>query len=161
MSRKRLADYVILLSYLAVTVAAFLYTTLRIQIPFLPWSLVHWSYGMMAPYQGELSVNGDLRAEGEEPDGTWQPIDLAPYFPVGFGERNVRMYLRTFRGDGDEAYRAKYGELAQRVMALEAERGRLHRAVRLWWDTWPRSVDGFSALRRAPYISSELILTVP
>lgn len=152
----------ILLAFLAVTIAGFLFTMLRIRLP-LPWILIRWSYNMMAPYQGDTDINEELVAEGLTDQGTWSRIDLAPYLPFGPGERNVRMYLRSFRSSEDELAVGAYKTFAAKLLEVENtyQGGRPWKAVRLTWEEWPRSPEGFDALRQAPHLIRTPIVTYP
>ena len=148
----------VLLFYLAVTIAGFLFTMLRVRLP-LPWILIRWSYNMMAPYQGDTDINEEMVAEGLR-NGRWEFIDLNPYFPVGAGEKNVRMYLRSFRSSEDERAVGAYADFAFALLERERAKGNQWEEIRLSWEEWPRSVLGFSALRRAPDLIRTQIVTV-
>ncbi len=114
--------------------------------PFLPRALVHWSYGMMAPYQGDTSWNADFRYEGLLNNGKWETIDLARYMPYGFGERNVRKFLRIYQTLDTDGQRSKFNLFAQQVLALERKRGIPYQAVRVTYEQWPRSPAGYEYL---------------
>ncbi|MBI3331858.1 hypothetical protein HYZ99_02755 [Candidatus Peregrinibacteria bacterium] len=144
--------------YLAITVSAFLYTMVRVTPP-IPRLLLFWSYGMMAPYQGDTWFNDDLRAEGQLPDGSFELISLDPYIPTGFGERNVRKHLKTFQPDHD-TYRRKFTAFARALLERERARGKLYDAVRLTWLSWPRSPEGYDALKHPPFLTEEFITQV-
>ena len=148
----------ILITFLAIALAGFLFTMFRIRLP-LPWILVRFSYNMMAPYQGDTDENEELVAEGLTDNGAWAYIDLHPYLPFGDGERNVRMYLRSFRKSEDELALGAYQEFAKKLFEREHARDIPWKSVRLVWEEWPRSPLGFNAARmdavRTP------IVTVP
>ncbi|MEK7591551.1 MAG: hypothetical protein AAB489_05105 [Patescibacteria group bacterium] len=148
----------ILLFYLAITIAGFLFTMLRIRLP-LPWVLVRFSYNMMAPYQGDTDINEEMVAEGLR-NSFWEPIDLNPYFPVGAGEKNVRMYLRSFRSTEDQRAVGAYTDFAVALLERERANGHQWKEVRLTWEEWPRSPLGFSALRKMPDLIRTPIVTV-
>ena len=150
----------ILLAYLAITLAGFLFTMFRVRLP-LPWILIRWSYNMMAPYQGDTDFNEELVAEGLAANDVWARIDLSPYLPFGDGERNVRMYLRSFRKSEDELALGAYQELAKQLFAREKDQGKAWMAVRLTWEEWPRSPEGFDALRKEPHLVRTFIVTYP
>jgi hypothetical protein len=156
---RRLLQHAVILLYLTVTFGAFFFTMTKHEFPFLPYPVIHWSYGMMAPYQGDTDWNADLRAEGLK-DGSWERIDLNPYFPFGHGEKNVRMFLRIYLGRGLNGQRDKYTELALQILDRERERGKEYASVRLYFDTWWRSPDGFEALRLPGFTESEFLTQV-
>ncbi len=116
---------------------------------------------MMAPYQGFNRSNVDLRAEGEDEKGAWQPIDLAPYYPLEAGETIARRHLFTFRARGDDAAREAYANLAWQLLGRESERGHTWKRVRVFWDSWPVSAHGYEAMRHAPLITSVFLAEVP
>ena len=153
---------VLVVTYLAITAEALLYTLFRVRA--WPWPLVRWSYGMMAPYQGDTDFNDDLLAEGKRADGTWQKIDLDPYFPVGHGEKNVRKHLRTFKpaeGVDPAGYHAAFSVFGKQLLERERLRGREYRAVRLTWQQWPRSPLGYEARKNPPDLLERVITEVP
>ncbi len=151
----------VVLAYLCVTALAFLYTMVRVRPPAMLWPVVRFSYGRMAPYQGDTETNEDLVLEGQLPDGRWEVIALEPYFPFGFGEANVRVYLRSFKARGHDVLRAKYAELGLQILAREHEQGRTYTTLRLLWQEWPRSPAGFDFLRRVPFVETSVIAQVP
>ena len=146
----------IVIGYLGITLTALLYTLFRIQLPLVPSFLMHFSYGMMAPYQGDNERNDDLYAEGELPDGHRARIDLAPYFPYGFGERNVRMYLRSFSPDSARRHQG-YVSLAEQLLVSERKLGTPYVSLKLYGETWPRSPAGFEALRVPAFVSRQFL----
>jgi hypothetical protein len=150
-----------ILFYLLVTFAAFLFTMTRVRVPVLPWPLVAFSYGMMAPYQGYHPWNGDLRAEGLAASGGWERVDLSPYFPFGRGEANIRTFFLTFRARGESELRDQERKFARQVWVRESESGRTYRHLRMWREQWPASPLGFDALRREPFVTTELLSQVP
>lgn len=164
----RIVKIILLGFYLAITASAILYTITRIRVPFLPWFFVRWSYNTMAPYQGDTDFNDDLVAEGLI-GRTWHPISLDPYLPFGHGEKNVRKHLRSFQmreqhffpdPADDGLYISKYREFATQLLAHEREKGNTYEAIRLTWVTWPRSPEGYEAMRIAPFMKEELITEV-
>lgn len=163
MFTKPIAVYTILTTYVLITGAAFLYTIGRIRIPLLPWPLVYASYGLMAPYQGDVSWNGVFIAEGERPDGTWTAIPLAPYFPAIRGEASVRMALHSFhKQNHSELLYAKYQILALKLREQEQAKGNPFTHIRIVYRTWPRSPEGYDALFSEPFLlRNEIVTLVP
>ncbi len=152
---KTLLQRLLVVAYLFLTAAAFVFTLFH--VTFVPYAWIHWSYGMMAPYQGDTDVNADLMAEGEASPGHWQAINLDSYMPYGFGERNARKFLRVYEPLGEQTEREKYTELTLEILDRERAGGRAYHALRLTIDTWPRSPDGFEALHHAPYTQKEFV----
>ncbi len=141
-TKERLISMGILL-YLFFTCSALSYTLFR-------WSPVHprivrFFYGMMAPYQENSVNNIDIVAEGKTPQGTWMVIDLHPYFLKSPSERVFHALLLSFRTRGKQAGQNAYDRLSAEIRRLEEERGREYSEVRLFFEEWPASPEGFSA----------------
>ena len=160
-SLRRLLAHGFVLCYLALTASAFFFTMTKIPVPLIPERLLRFSYGMMAPYQGYSTVIGDLLAEGERSDGTWETIDLDPYYPMILGNQLMFRQLRSFERDGEAVHKEKYTELARLLRDREEWRGRAYEAVRLTRIEWPTSPAGFAALRREPFLTKYFITQVP
>ena len=133
----------------------------KVQLPGIPWPVLRYFYGMMAPYQGYSTVNADLLAEGKNPDGTWERIDLDRYYPMIRGNRIMYRRLRSFLSQGEAAHQQKYTELATLLLKREKRRGETYAAVRLTWQEWPVSPLGWDALRREPLIKNYPLTEVP
>ncbi len=134
-----------LVFYLWVTCSAFLVTVFR--IPALPpYAIVEYSYGMMAPYQSPGTENQQLLIEGQKSDGTWEAIDLAPYYPVLFGERNVREFYAMYYHEEypSEPFDVR-SHYAQKLFELEKAKGHAYTALRFYWEQWPYKVGPFDA----------------
>lgn len=132
----------------------------KLEFPLPEW-VTHWSYGMMAPYQGDTSWNGDFLYEGQLPDGTWEPIDVDAYLPYSFGERNVRKFLRVYQRYGDAEHRRRFGEFALLLLEREQDRGRPYTSVRVFFDQWERSPAGYEYLHTPLFTTRELVTQVP
>lgn len=145
MSRKNVLISAVVLVYLFLTLNGLSYTVAQRSL--LPRRAVRFFYGMLAPYQGYGKNNVELVAEGRREDGTWEAIDLLPYFPGSTGERTFRELLMSRRAQGVAETEAGYAELAEQIRMNEMERGRSYRDVRLHIDTWPMAPDGYEALR--------------
>ena len=150
----------VVVGYLLVTLAAFVFTMTRIRIPLIPWPLVHWSYGMMAPFQGYTRISKELVVKGIRSDGTPEQVDLAPYSPFFYGEANIRTYFPPFIDEPAELQR-RYRFMAERLLALEREQGHGFDQLRLSFELWPASPAGYEFLRQESFVSREDILTVP
>ncbi|TSC78805.1 MAG: hypothetical protein G01um101425_964 [Candidatus Peregrinibacteria bacterium Gr01-1014_25] len=154
---RRIGLRAIVLAYLAVTLLG-LRAAMTHRVPQLPFlhAAVFFSYAMAAPYQGDTWWNGALAAEGRHPDGTWEAIELTPYFPMGNGEANARMFLRSLKPAGRRFAAAV--DIGLQLQAREAEQGRTYDRVRVLWEEWPRSPEGFAALRREPYFTLRRVI---
>lgn len=162
---QRLALHLFILAYVGMTLDAFSYTMLRRWSGLFPWPIVRYLYAMMAPYQGIRPVNTALVAEGMRDDGQWDVIDLRPYYPsYSLGQMNVRQELLFIKWSGaywqmPDLRERRYRELAQMLQSREAGEGRNYSKVRLSWDEWPPSPEGFSAKR--PQGTRTFITEVP
>jgi hypothetical protein len=158
-----LLRHAFLLLYLFVTVSAFLYTftITALRVPGIPYLVLRWAYGMMAPYQGDNEWNRALLVEARLPDGTWTPVDISRYMPYGFGERNAREFFRVFEPKGDAYKKQKIGEFASQILAKERARGMPYAALRVSFEDWPRSPGGFEHLRHDPFIDRTFLIQVP
>lgn len=146
--------------YLTLTSLAFLYTMSHAAVLLRVPGLV-FSYGMMAPYQGVERKATDIRAEGMDDHGAWRTIDLTPYYPVGSGETIARRYLFPFRAEGDEEMKDAYARMAAQLLRHEAERGTRWKKIRVSWQEWPLSTEGYEALRHAPFVTSTVLAEIP
>ncbi len=151
---RRIVPHIVITVYGIISLLG-LWGTMFHQITHVPWlrTAVFFSYGMMAPYQGDVSWNNDFIAQGLRRDGVWEAIDLAPYYPQIFGEANAMQFLRSFAAGGRRLQ--GYVDYALQLKAREAEQGRAYEEVRLVWREWPRSPGGFYFLARAPFFMEE------
>lgn len=157
MSPQRILLHAIILGYLVVTAGAFAFSMTKRTV--LPYRVIHWSYGMMAPYQGDTTWNADLRAVAELPDGTRERVDIDQYLPFGFGERNVRKFLRFYAKRGVAGQRAKFTEFAEQLLRRERARGKQYTSLDLTFERWPRSPIGFEALRLPHFLLQNEFVT--
>lgn len=155
----RILRQILILGFLIVTFSAFLLTMFRFYPP-IPRSILLFSYGMMAPYQGYERYNADLRAEGQDSSGAWHAINLDPYFPVIRGEEHIRKYYMIFTDKDPVAITTASTTVATKLLQLEKEKGKDVRAVRLYWDQWLPSPLGYEALRTASGSFRDLLTTV-
>lgn len=133
----------------------------KVQLPGIPWPVLRYFYGMMAPYQGYSVVNADLLAEGKRADGTWEKINLDPYYPMIRGNQIMYRRLRSFLAQGEEKHKQKYTELATLLLERERRQGETYLAVRLAWQEWPASPLGWDALRHGSQIKNYPLTEVP
>jgi len=166
---RTIARSVVVLGFLIWVTSGVLFTLTHTWLPLrfpLPSRLLHFSYATMAPFQGYVTTNAELIAEGRQEEGAWEPIDLARYVPLSPGIRNVWMHLRSFkRMENDdrqqEHMRARYRTLALLLRDREQQSGRDYRSVRLSWQEWPASPAGYRFLQHNPFAETKLITTVP
>lgn len=143
-----------LLIFLVISAEALLFTLTGIALPPIP--LVHWSFGMMAPYQGDTAWNDDFVYEGARDDGVWERIDVLALLPYSPGEANARMYLRTYGDFRSPRAQERFGDFAAQVLQKNPH----YHTVRVWHESWPRSPAGFDFLRRPAFLTRELITQV-
>jgi hypothetical protein len=74
-------------------------------------------------------------------------IDLHPYFLKSPSERVFQALLLSFRARGKEAGKGAYDRLSAEIRRLEETGGREYTEVRLFFEEWPVSPEGFEALR--------------
>lgn len=153
MGSKHVLQQMVVVIFLLITLSGFLFAVLRVRVPFVPWFLTYLSYSAMAPYQGMSMENQALAAQGQRHGGTWEEIDLLPYYPLARGKQDIRMleigWMRMAEEgseDPEQAYRRKCRALARTVLHRERSSGREFVKVRLSWDHWPLSSGGHDAL---------------
>jgi hypothetical protein len=155
---QRIVGNLVIIAYLWVTVCALLLTVLRLPVTY-PRFAVAYAYGMMAPYQSAGVDQQAMLAEGLREDGTWEEIDLAPYYPVLFGERNVREFYAIHRQINRPSSKINIREeYAKKLLELERKRGHIYSAVRLSWQTWPFANGEFDAAKTPENTDTELML---
>lgn len=154
----RLLQHAVAVSYLVLLSFGMTYAVWRYE-PVPLRSLTLFLYGMLAPYQGYNRMNEAFLVEGRMGD-EWREIELAPYFPVLEGERNMRerrLYLNVGKHPSVEALHRR---IALRIRELEAERGNRYDAVRLTWIEWEPSPESFRANAAVPTRAAPVV-TVP
>ena len=125
-------QHLFLLYFLFMTLYALIFTMTRVQyFPFIPWTVLRFHYGMMAPYQGISATNADLLAEGLR-EGSWHRIDLDPYYSMVRGSQVMYRRMRSFSFLEPEVYQQKYSELAKKFLRLEAERGEEYESIEFY-----------------------------
>jgi hypothetical protein len=151
--------HALIIVYISILLAAFAYTMLRVRSDFL-WPAVEFEYTMMAPFQHYATVNAEFAVFGLR-DDVWEHVDLGPYLPGIFGERNIREFNvyegKNYHGDR----RAQYAEMARLILARESEAGRVYSELRFEWHVWPASPEGYSAKRIDPFLQKEIIFRTP
>lgn len=115
-------------------------------------------YGMLAPYQGYSVTSEGFFAEGLV-QGTWYPIDLAPYYPVLAGERSMREWHLYDNWAHFPSTEAAHRAFAERLFSLVDRygSGRRIESLRLSWVQWEPAPDRF----RTNPVRSRHLVTVP
>lgn len=140
----RIAGNFFLAIYLPIVVLAFLYTVLRQPIFFHPRPVVDFVYGMIAPYQAPIGQHGQIFAECFTKDDVWEHIDLAPFYPQMFGERNARELFSMYPHSKSD-YIERRSMYAHALRETLEEQGTTCAHLRLSWDKWPAMTGGFYA----------------
>ena len=154
---RRILQASTVLAFLLVTASGLIYTVFRVRAP-LPWVLTRYSHATMAPFQALYPLNVDVRAEGRRADGQWEPIDLGAYIPSNRGRRSVRLSLLAV---ADDQRPAAFRRLASLLLEREQSQGHSFDELRLIFDQWPPSPDGFESLRQGPAMVSTEVAHVP
>jgi hypothetical protein len=168
---KKVMQQTFLIYFCVMTSYALWFTMVRTQVlPFIPWEVLRYHYGMMAPYQGYTTYNVDLYAEGRTQHSaqndieTWEPINLEPYYPTIPGTQIMYRRLRSFSFLEDilpGTHGEKYRELATLLLEKERQKGHDYEAVRLTWQEWPMSPEGFYAGKNEQDTVNYFITVVP
>lgn len=159
MSFLRTLQHAVIVFFLGITCAAFLLTMFRIKIPLL-YPFIEYSYYMMAPYQGYERLNGELAAEGQDRKGEWHRLSLDPYFPVLLGERYIRTFMMIYMSPDMASAPSAAEPVARKLLMLEQAKGNDIQAVRLSWNQWEPSPNGFYVNRESPKSFSRPLATV-
>jgi hypothetical protein len=133
--------------YITATMSGMMFTLCRVHMPGVPYTLSHWSYGMLAPFQSYLTYNEDLVALGRHSGGLWEAIEMDKYRTHGKGEESIKMYLPMYRSLPEEVLKEKYEEYAEKLRTLEMNHGNTWEEIALEMHTWPRSPGGYEFLR--------------
>ncbi len=163
MTRTRLWQYAILSGYLVITLAALVYTMTR--AVFLPWPIISFSYGMMAPYQSTTPYNFSLEADVITADGRRHAVDLTPYYPTIEPEAKIRQYIpfTHWRSDSGApaALLAQYQIVADQIWQRELARDPTLQHLELYWEQWPLSVTGFETYHVPLFTDRTLLVRSP
>lgn len=120
----------------------------------------------MAPFQATERENGELTAEGLQTNDLWRPVPLEPYLPLPLGERIVWMNLGSLAQNRlhpseDPGRTGGYRHLAETLLLQEKKKGNSPSSIRLFWETWPVSPEGYLTLRHPPFFQRTLLVQVP
>ncbi len=161
MTTTRAFQWIILIGFVAITGAAFVFTMTRITL--LPWHVIALSYGMMAPYQSTTPYNFAMVAETVMEDGTRQAVDLKRYYPMSDPEMYIRQYVPFTHWRNDPSaptvLAAQYDSIAKQMLRREQERVPGVVRVELFWEEWPLSPWGFETERVPFKVTRTLIAT--
>lgn len=133
--------------YLLTTIGGLITTvTHEVPLPFFA-AFTGFSYGMLAPYQGDNDQNVELAAVGIDAFGRTTLIPIDRYYPGRHGERNVRQRLEIYIFKSEHLRGQSLVPFFTQI--LEHERSEGHPYVRLdfYADQWTRSPEGYDALR--------------
>lgn len=115
---------------------------------FLP-ALSRFSYGMLAPYQGDSGTNAEPVVIAYDDSGATTMLAIDKYFPGIRGERNSRMRLEKASQD-PRLFARQYEPILTHILAHEREDGHPYVFLQLFLEVWPRSPLGYEALRIKP-----------
>lgn len=159
----RTCQWLVLIGFIAINLAAFIYTMTRAIV--LPWPVIALSYGMMAPYQSATPYSFALTAESVLEDGSRRAVDLSPYYPMVAPEAAIRQYVPFihWRKDAEAPFdlASTYHEIARQVLAREQAAHPEIRAVELYWEQWPISPFGPEVERIPFHLERSLVATAP
>lgn len=153
----RIVGHAIVIAYLVVVLLGTAHSVRKLSpVPF--GRVTIFMYGMLAPYQGYGTTSEGYVAEGLI-QGTWYPIDLAPYYPVLPGERSMREWHTYANWAQFPSEEAAHRAFALRLLDLaDRDRGGRHiESLRLSWVQWEPAPDVF----RTPPIKTRHLVTVP
>jgi hypothetical protein len=80
--------------------------------------------------------------------------------PYGFGERNVRKFLRIYQYLGPLGHRRKFADFAYILLQHERDRGHPYTTMRVYFEQWDRSPAGYDYLRTPLFTHRELVTTI-
>jgi hypothetical protein len=144
--------------YFVITLGGLYMTFTHKPFPILT-TLSYFSYGMLAPYQGDSDYNVDVAVIAYEPSGATVLLNVHKYFPGVFAERNSRLRLEQLAGQSLPAMRVLYTEMLTQILEHEHQSGHPYTGLRLYWEKWPRSAEGYSELR--PQSERFFLVSVP
>ena len=119
-------------------------------------TLASWEYGLMSPFVAYTTTNLVLIAEAQLPDTTWERVNLDRYFPEYRGDQLKDQWSLTSRTDATKAFE----DLANNILRKEHAMGKQYTALRLSWDSWPTSENGFESQHDSDQTTTALITTV-
>lgn len=156
---KKIASHLLIVVYLVITASGALYSFTRYAVPFIPFRVMWFSYGMMAPYRGlddhasSMSVEGRRAGELE-----WEVFSIDQYeWPFMRAEKIVRWSSMPFATMSDEMNRLRYKSAAEKILEYHDQ----YESVRLVWEQWPLSYEGYETHRREPFVHRKILIQVP
>ena len=137
---KKLLQWAILIIFLTANISVVYFAVS--EHPFINFDLINLT-------QTYETANFELVAEGTLPNGSSKRIDLKPFFPSLRGEKSLHSAVAVLGN------RKKYMLMrtAKSLFELENARGAGMQSVRLLWERWPKSKNGFMALHAPPDLS--------
>lgn len=144
---KRIFLDAIICTYLLITIGGLITTvTHEAPIPFLE-ALTHFSYGMLAPYQGDTDQNVEPAVVGTDALGRSTLVPIDGYFSGIHGERNVRQLMGIFLFENDHLRAQALVPFLSHILEHERRSGHPYVRLDLYEDQWTRSPNGYDALR--------------
>ncbi len=132
--------------YLFITIGG-LFTTFTHRPFFLLTALTDFSYGMLAPYQGDEDQNYELAVVGWDGQGRSTLVATDQYFPGDKGERISRQLFGTFTFKTPFGRAQKYVPFLTYILNYEGAKGHPYVRLEAYEDQWTRSPQGYDALR--------------
>ena len=133
--------------YFLVTIGG-LFTTFTHKPFFILSDLTHFSYGMLAPYQGDSDQSHELAVVGWDSKGTSTLVPVDQYFPGDHGERNSRQFFETpYAFEKSFELPQTYVPFLTQILDHERAKGHPYERLDLWHDQWTRTPEGYDALR--------------
>ncbi len=132
--------------YLVITAGGMYQTVTHIQSPIFP-TLSQFSYGMLAPYQGDSDINAEVVLIAEEEGGATRILPVGRFFQGELGERTVRSLLEQLKDRDVPALREIYEPMLVQILQHERDKGHAYLSLSIYQEAWPKSVDGYEALR--------------
>ena len=110
--------------------------------------LSEFSYGMLAPFQGDSDINAEVVLIAEEAGGATRILPVGRFFQGELGERTARSLLEQLKGRGElSALQEIYDPMLSQMLQHERERGHPYVSLSLYKEEWPKSAEGYEALR--------------
>ncbi len=137
----------IIFVYLLITIGGLITTvTHESPVPRLA-AFTEFSYGMLAPYQGDDDQNREPVVVGTDASGTTTLVPVDLYFAGRHGERNARQRLQIFLFENERM--REQALIPFLIQILEHEHRKGNPYVRLDWyeDQWTRSPQRYDANR--------------
>jgi hypothetical protein len=135
----------VIVAYLLIT-AGGMYITVTHEPLFVLQPLARYSYGMLAPYQGDSDWNSDIAVVAWQGNASvLLPVDT--YFPGMLGERNVRMILSHIPAWETHEKKQAFERVFSQILTHERQAGRPYDRIDVYAEDWLRSPESYDARR--------------